>query len=130
MCADIFEVVFFDGVIDAVSGLAVVGRNKYGVFPLRGKVANPRDANHEQIMKNEEIKNLKIILGLQQVQTPLALFLSLYSLPPALSLAHVRETLFYLDLKIILGLNMWAFAPYLYAHTFQKGHILVMIRVF
>ena len=23
----------------------------YGVFPLRGKVANPRDANHEQIMK-------------------------------------------------------------------------------
>ena len=50
----------------AVSGLAVVGRNTYGVFPLRGKVANPRDANHEQIMKNEEIKNLKTILGLQQ----------------------------------------------------------------
>jgi DNA topoisomerase-2 len=50
----------------AVSGLAVVGRDRYGVFPLRGKVANPRDANHEQIMKNEEIKNLKIILGLQQ----------------------------------------------------------------
>ena len=50
----------------AVSGLAVVGRNRYGVFPLRGKVANPRDANHEQIMKNEEIKNLKTILGLQQ----------------------------------------------------------------
>lgn len=46
---------------DAVSGLAVVGRNRYGVFPLRGKVANPRDANHEQIMKNEEIKNLKTI---------------------------------------------------------------------
>ena len=36
------------------------------MFPLRGKVANPRDANHEQIMKNEEIKNLKTILGLQQ----------------------------------------------------------------
>ena len=39
----------------------MVGRNRYGVFPLRGKVANPRDANHEQIMKNEEIKNLKTI---------------------------------------------------------------------
>ena len=50
----------------AVSGLGVVGRDRYGVFPLRGKVANPRDANHEQIMKNEEIKNLKTILGLQQ----------------------------------------------------------------
>ena len=49
-----------------MSGLAVVGRDRYGVFPLRGKVANPRDANHEQIMKNEEIKNLKLILGLQQ----------------------------------------------------------------
>ncbi len=46
---------------NTVSGLAVVGRNRYGVFPLRGKVANPRDANHEQIMKNEEIKNLKTI---------------------------------------------------------------------
>lgn len=32
-----------------MSGLAVVGRNRYGVFPLRGKVANPRDANHEQV---------------------------------------------------------------------------------
>ena len=43
-----------------------IAHTRYGVFPLRGKVANPRDANHEQIMKNEEIKNLKTILGLQQ----------------------------------------------------------------
>lgn len=50
----------------AVSGFSVVGRDKYGVFPLRGKLINPREAKHDQIMKNEEIKALKTILGLQQ----------------------------------------------------------------
>jgi DNA topoisomerase II len=50
----------------AVSGLSVIGRDFYGVFPLRGKLANPREANHDSIMKNEEIKSLKMILGLQQ----------------------------------------------------------------
>ncbi|KAI0077419.1 type II DNA topoisomerase, partial [Panus rudis PR-1116 ss-1] len=49
----------------AVAGLSVVGRDNYGVFPLRGKLLNVRDAKHEQIMKNEEIQNLKKILGLQ-----------------------------------------------------------------
>lgn len=33
----------------AVSGLSVVGRDKYGVFPLRGKVLNVRDASHKQV---------------------------------------------------------------------------------
>ncbi|TCD61068.1 DNA topoisomerase 2 [Steccherinum ochraceum] len=49
----------------AVAGLSVVGRDNYGVFPLRGKLLNVRDAKHEQIMKNEEIQNIKKILGLQ-----------------------------------------------------------------
>lgn len=49
----------------AVSGLSVVGRDKYGVFPLRGKLLNVRDARPEQIMSNEEIKNIKRIMGLQ-----------------------------------------------------------------
>ncbi|KZT08970.1 type II DNA topoisomerase [Laetiporus sulphureus 93-53] len=49
----------------AVAGLSVVGRDDYGVFPLRGKVLNVRDAKHDQIMKNEEIQNIKKILGLQ-----------------------------------------------------------------
>lgn len=49
----------------AVSGLSVVGRDYYGVFPLRGKLLNVREANHKQIMDNAEITNLKKILGLQ-----------------------------------------------------------------
>lgn len=49
----------------AVAGLGVVGRNNFGVFPLRGKMLNVREARHEQIMKNEELQNVKKILGLQ-----------------------------------------------------------------
>ncbi|CAN8067785.1 unnamed protein product [Agarophyton chilense] len=49
----------------AISGLSVVGRDYYGVFPLRGKLLNVRDAKHKQIMDNQEINNLKKILGLQ-----------------------------------------------------------------
>ncbi|OCH88973.1 type II DNA topoisomerase [Obba rivulosa] len=49
----------------AVAGLGVVGRDNFGVFPLRGKLLNVRDAKHDQIMKNEEIQNIKKILGLQ-----------------------------------------------------------------
>lgn len=48
------------------SGMSVVGRDFYGVFPLRGKLLNVRVASHSQIIKNEEITNIKKILGLQQ----------------------------------------------------------------
>ena len=48
-----------------MSGLSVVGRDRYGVFPLRGKLLNVRDASHGAIMKNEEISNLVKILGLK-----------------------------------------------------------------
>lgn len=50
----------------AVSGLSVIGRDYYGVFPLRGKLLNVREASHKQIMDNAEITNLKKIIGLQQ----------------------------------------------------------------
>ncbi|OMO96852.1 DNA topoisomerase II, eukaryotic-type [Corchorus olitorius] len=50
----------------AVAGLSVVGRDYYGVFPLRGKLLNVREASHKQLMENAEIQNLKRILGLQQ----------------------------------------------------------------
>ena len=50
----------------AVAGLSVVGRDYYGIFPLRGKLLNVRDATPAQLLKNEEINNLKKILGLQQ----------------------------------------------------------------
>lgn len=49
----------------AVSGLSVVGRDQYGVFPLRGKLLNVRDASHKQILENAEINNLIKIVGLQ-----------------------------------------------------------------
>ncbi|CAN6696972.1 unnamed protein product [Malus baccata var. baccata] len=50
----------------AMAGLAVVGRDHYGVFPLRGKLLNVREASTTQVRDNEEIKNIKRILGLQQ----------------------------------------------------------------
>ena len=49
----------------AVSGLSVVGRDRYGVFPLRGKLLNVRDASVAQISNNAEINNIKQILGLK-----------------------------------------------------------------
>lgn len=49
----------------AVSGLGVVGRDNFGVFPLRGKMLNVREATHKQILENAEINNLIKILGLQ-----------------------------------------------------------------
>ena len=33
----------------AVSGLGVIGRDRYGVFPLRGKLLNVREATHKQV---------------------------------------------------------------------------------
>lgn len=53
----------------AVSGLGVVGRDNYGVFPLRGKLLNVREATHQQIMNNAEINAVKQILGLQHGKT-------------------------------------------------------------
>ena len=53
----------------AVSGLSVVGRDNFGVFPLRGKLLNVREASHSQIMANAEISAIKQILGLQQGKT-------------------------------------------------------------
>jgi DNA topoisomerase-2 len=50
----------------AISGLSVVGRDYYGVFPLRGKILNVKDAAVAKITANEEITNLKKILGLEQ----------------------------------------------------------------
>jgi DNA topoisomerase II len=52
----------------AVAGLGVVGRDRFGVFPLRGKMLNVREASQKQIMENAEINNLIKILGLQYKQ--------------------------------------------------------------
>ena len=50
----------------AINGRSVIGTEKYGVFPLKGKMLNVRDATPKQLLKNEEIKNMKLILGLKQ----------------------------------------------------------------
>ena len=50
----------------AISGLAVVGRDRYGVFPLRGKILNVKQVDVGRIAANAEITNLKKILGLTQ----------------------------------------------------------------
>jgi len=50
----------------AVAGLSVVGRDYYGVFPLRGKCKNVRDSSVAQLTSNQEFNDLKKILGLQQ----------------------------------------------------------------
>lgn len=49
----------------AIAGLAVVGRDYYGCFPLRGKMLNVRDASPDQLAKNAEIQAIKQIMGLQ-----------------------------------------------------------------
>ncbi|KAL1306289.1 hypothetical protein AAFC00_004375 [Neodothiora populina] len=49
----------------ALAGRAVVNPDLFGVFPLRGKMLNVRDASHDAIMKNSEITNIKKFVGLQ-----------------------------------------------------------------
>ncbi|XP_011621441.1 DNA topoisomerase 2 isoform X2 [Amborella trichopoda] len=49
----------------AMAGISVVGRDHFGVFPLRGKLLNVREATKTQIKDNKEIQNIKQILGLQ-----------------------------------------------------------------
>ena len=49
----------------AVSGLSVVGKDYYGVYPLKGKLLNVREANFKQISDNKEINDLVKIVGLQ-----------------------------------------------------------------
>ncbi|CAG8971259.1 hypothetical protein HYALB_00001425 [Hymenoscyphus albidus] len=58
---------------DSAKGLAVAGRavldpDRIGVFPLRGKLLNVRDASIDQITKNAEIQNIKQFLGLKHKQ--------------------------------------------------------------
>ena len=53
----------------AIAGLSVIGRDKYGVFPLRGKMLNVRDCVLKKAAENAEINNIKKILGLQQFNT-------------------------------------------------------------
>ena len=44
--------------------MSVVGRDFYGVFPLRGKLLNVRDATPKQVGDNQEITSICKIMGL------------------------------------------------------------------
>lgn len=46
------------------SGLSVIGRANYGVFPMKGKIINVRAATPKEMKKNAELKNIMKILGL------------------------------------------------------------------
>lgn len=49
----------------AVDGLSIIGKDYYGVFPLKGKPLNVRDMPSARVISNEEIKNIISILGLK-----------------------------------------------------------------
>lgn len=50
------------------AGLAVKDTDYFGVFPLRGKLLNVRDASLKKVMECEEIQNIMKILGLDMRQ--------------------------------------------------------------
>ena len=49
----------------AIAGLKVVGRERYGVFPLKGKILNVKDATIDKKTKNDELTRIKRIIGLE-----------------------------------------------------------------
>lgn len=49
----------------AISGLSVVGRERWGVFPLKGKLLNVREISQAKFNSNEELASIKRILGLE-----------------------------------------------------------------
>ena len=48
-----------------MAGIELVGRDRFGVFPLRGKLLNVRDASNTSLKENVEIQHLIKIIGLQ-----------------------------------------------------------------
>lgn len=49
----------------AMWGRTIIGSDYYGVFSLKGKILNIRDATTSQLLNNEEFNNIKKIIGLQ-----------------------------------------------------------------
>lgn len=46
-----------------MAGLQIVGRDRFGVFPLKGKLVNVRDAPSSMILNNQELQNMIKIMG-------------------------------------------------------------------
>ena len=53
----------------AIAGLKVVGRERFGVFPLKGKILNVKDATIDKKTNNDELTRIKRILGLEHGRT-------------------------------------------------------------
>ena len=49
----------------AMSGMEIVGRDYFGVYPLKGKLLNVREANTQKILNNSEVQDVIKILGLK-----------------------------------------------------------------
>jgi len=112
----------------AVSGLGVIGRDTYGVFPLRGKVLNVRDATPKQIMENVEINNVIKICGLRYKEK--------YDTPESLNTLRYGKIMIMTDQdqdgSHIKGLlinflhNSW---PNLLRHGFLEQFITPIVKV-
>jgi DNA topoisomerase-2 len=48
-----------------MAGIQRLGRDSYGVFPLKGKLLNVNDITPKQLMENEELKSIIRIIGLE-----------------------------------------------------------------
>lgn len=53
----------------ALAGISEIGRDYYGVFPLKGKLMNVKDVGIKKLLENEEIQAIKKILGLESGKT-------------------------------------------------------------
>lgn len=53
------------GLTMAISGLTQEQRKYFGLFPLKGKMINVRDLSGKRLLENDEINNLKKIMGLE-----------------------------------------------------------------
>ncbi len=49
----------------AIAGLKVVGSDRYGIFPLKGKILNVKDVSAAKKTANQELTYIKQILGLE-----------------------------------------------------------------
>ena len=52
----------------AVAGLSEVGRDYYGVFPLRGKIQNIRGLSNQRVLNCQILNTVKTIIGLKSNQ--------------------------------------------------------------
>lgn len=48
----------------AMCGVESIGRDRFGVFPLKGKLANVKEMTPKQVMDNVELANIVKIIGL------------------------------------------------------------------